>query len=317
MSTMTGLPQNSAQRESLHISSVMAATDFSPASDRAIAEAVSIARHYGAKLHVFNIVSSLGIKLSGAGAMAAATVAAWRDTARLEEYLSLNRLVQDVNASCIVSTRCVYEELESVARRENIDLIVVGTRGRRGLWRLFVGSVAEQVFRNSSCPVLTVGPRMPMEWHTESAASERPILFATDFGRASLEALPRAISLANQLRRRLALLHVLSDVPDPGDHWVQALDFIKLRDRLKATTIEKLARLIPQQAALNQEPAYMVEFGEPAEGIIRAATFLHAGVIILGLNHKTHIETASHLPWSSAYEVVCAAQCPVLTLRNH
>ena len=112
MSTMTGLPQNSAQRESLHISSVMAATDFSPASDRAIAEAVSIARHYGAKLHVFNIVSSLGIRLSGAGAMAAATEAAWRDTARLEEYLSLNRLLQGVNASCIVSTTTAVTKIE-------------------------------------------------------------------------------------------------------------------------------------------------------------------------------------------------------------
>jgi len=95
------------------------------------------------------------------------------------------------------------------------------------------------------------------------------------------------------------------------------MDVIKFRDRLTAATTEKLARLIPQQAALNQEPACMVEFGEPSEGIVRAATFLPAGMIILGLNHKTHVETASHLPWSSAYDVVCTVQCPVLTLRSH
>jgi len=317
VSATAGLPQHSGQLQSLHLKSVLAATDFSPASDRAVAEAISIARHYGAKLYVLNIVSSLGFNLSGAGAMAVAAEAAWRDMARLEDDLSRSRLLQGVEASFVVRSGCVYEVLEDTVQRELIDLVVVGTHGRRGLGRLFVGSVAEQVFRKSSCPVLTVGPRTPSGQHNDSSASERPVLFATDFGPASLEALPRAISLANQLAKRLTLLHVLSDVPEPGDHWFTAMDVIKLRDRLKAATIEQLARLIPQHAALDQEPDYLVEFGEPSQGIVRAATCLRAGMIILGLNQKTHIETASHLPWSSAYDVVCAVQCPVLTLRNH
>ena len=317
MSATTGLPQHSARLQDLHLSSVLAATDFSPASDRAVAEAISIARHYGAKLYVLNIVSSLGFSLSGAGAMAVAAEAAWRDMARLEDDLSRSRLLQGVDASFVVRSGCVYEVIEDTVRLEDIDLIVVGTHGRRGMGRLFVGSVAEQVFRNSSCPVLTVGPRMPSGQHNESAAAERPMLFATDFGPASLESLPRAISLANQLGKKLTLLHVLSDVPAPGDRWFTAMDVIKLRDSLKVATTEQLAKLIPPHAALEQEPGYLVEFGEPSQGIVRAATFLHAGMIILGLNQKTHVESASHLPWSSAYDVVCAVQCPVLTLRNH
>jgi nucleotide-binding universal stress UspA family protein len=254
--------------------------------------------------------------LAGAGAMAMATEAAWRDMARLQDDLSVSRLLQGVDTSFVVSTGCVSEDLQSVVRRENIDLIVVGTHGRRGMSRFFVGSVAEQVFRSSSCPVLTVGPRMAGERHDESAAPERPVLFATDFGRASLKALPRAISLANQLGKTLTLLHVLPAVPEPEDPWFTAMDVIKLCGRLQTATTAKLARLIPP-AALKQEPAYMVEFGEPSEGIVRAATVLHAGLIVLGLNQKTHIETASHLSWSSAYEVVCAVQCPILTLRNN
>ena len=64
------------------------------------------------------------------------------------------------------------------------------------------------------------------------------------------------------------------------------------------------------------ESLFMTEFGEPAEGILRAAEVLHAEAIIMGLNRRAHVEMISHLPWSTAYEVVCRAVCPVLTVRN-
>ena len=215
MSTTTDRPQHTAQLQSLHLRSILAATDFSPASNRAVAEAISLARHYGAKLYVLNIVSSLGINLSGAGAMAVATEAAWRDMAQLEDDLSRSRLLQGIEVSFVVRRGCVHDVLEETVWHENIDLIVIGTKGRHGLERLFFGSIAEQVFRTSSSPVLIVGPRRSTEQHREPAASDRPVLLATDFGPASLEALPRAISLANQLGNRLTLLHVLSAVPNP------------------------------------------------------------------------------------------------------
>ena len=108
MSTGNRVSLNIPRRlQGLHLSSVLAATDFSPASDRAVAEAISIARHYGAKLYVLNIVSSLGFNLSGAGAMAVAAKAAWRDMARLEDDLSRSRLLQGVDASFVVRSGCV------------------------------------------------------------------------------------------------------------------------------------------------------------------------------------------------------------------
>jgi nucleotide-binding universal stress UspA family protein len=98
VTTAIGLGQHPANLQGLHLNSVLAATDFSPASDRAVAEAISIARLYGAKLCVLNVVSSLGINLAGAGAMEMAAEAAWRDMAQLEHDLSLSRLLQGVDA---------------------------------------------------------------------------------------------------------------------------------------------------------------------------------------------------------------------------
>jgi nucleotide-binding universal stress UspA family protein len=68
MTLSASLPDLQTQLPDLQLKSVLIATDFSPASDRAVFQAISIARHYGAKLYVVHIVSSLGFILAGPGA---------------------------------------------------------------------------------------------------------------------------------------------------------------------------------------------------------------------------------------------------------
>jgi nucleotide-binding universal stress UspA family protein len=53
------------------------------------------------------------------------------------------------------------EEILAVARETRSDLIVMGTHGRTGVGRLLMGSVAEQVMRRATCPVLTVKTPVP------------------------------------------------------------------------------------------------------------------------------------------------------------
>jgi nucleotide-binding universal stress UspA family protein len=48
------------------------------------------------------------------------------------------------------------DEIQEYARRESIDLIVMGTHGRGGVAHALMGSVAEKVVRSAACPVLTV-----------------------------------------------------------------------------------------------------------------------------------------------------------------
>ncbi len=315
MTLPASLPDLQTQLPELRLKSVLIATDFSPASDRAVFQAISTARHYGAKLYVVHIVSSLGFILAGPGALALATEAAWRDMAQLEKELSRRRMVQGLASFFFVCSGEVSEKLESIVQREHIDLVVIATNGRKGIGKLLLGSVAEQVFRNSSCPVLTVGPHWVADCERAAPRSDRRLLFATDFGGASLKTLPHAISLANQLGKRLTLLHVLSSLPKLSDCRVTALDAEKARDSAHAAAIQRLAKLVSQEATMKDSPAFMVEFDEPAEGILEAADVLQADMIIMGLPRCTHVETISHLPWSTAYEVVCGAVCPVLTLR--
>ena len=95
-------------------------------------------------------------------------------------------------------------------------LVVVGTHGRPGISKVLMGSVAERIFRQASCPVLTVGPNVSGE--PEAIVDMHTILFPTDFSPESVAAVPYATSLAQEHQARVYLLHVTSgavdDVPE-------------------------------------------------------------------------------------------------------
>ena len=71
----------------IHLKSVLIATDFSEASEKALRHALAIARHYGAKFYLVHVVSSLGFTLVGPDAVIAAIDAVRRDARQLEDDL--------------------------------------------------------------------------------------------------------------------------------------------------------------------------------------------------------------------------------------
>jgi nucleotide-binding universal stress UspA family protein len=299
----------------VQLQSVLLATDFSPVSEKPLQHAVALARHYGAKLFLFHVVGSLGLTLAGPDASLAARTLAWKEAALLERKLVLSGALRDLRHQVIIREGDIRQELEKVIRQEHIDLVVVGTHSRKGVRRLVLGSVAEQIFRCASCLVLTVGPLSPVQSAVE-ASRTRPVLFATDFSAASLRALPYAASFAGQRGTRLALLHVLSPVPHlEGNRWYTAGDVENLRTEVQQTARRRLGELTAR-LGLTVDPLLMAEFGEPAEGILRAADALHAEVITLGLKGQSAFDSLAHLRWSIAYQVACAAACPVLTIRD-
>jgi len=301
----------------LRLKSILVATDFSEASEKPLRHALAIARHYGAKLSLVNVVSSLGFTLVGPDAVSAATEAVWRDVRQLEDDLVQRGTLAGLRHEAIVRQGDVWEELEKVVSQEQVDLLVIGTHGRRGLGKLLLGSVAERVFRRADCLVLTVGPGSFQENPVESTKAIRPFLFATDFGGASLHALPYAISSANHFGARLILLHVLPAVSMlEGFRRYTPGDVMQVRENARMASLRRLEELTAQNAELAVKPEFMVEFGLPGEMILQTADTLKADAIIMGLHRSAHIGAASHMPWATAYEVVCRASCPVLTVRN-
>jgi nucleotide-binding universal stress UspA family protein len=119
---------------------VLFATDFSDASRLAGETAAAFARHFGARLHVLHVVPPVTDPTSAPAALRALA-------AELEPGLSI--------VTTVASGR-VPRQIVDYARRNAIDLIVIGTHGRTGVSHALLGSVAEAVTRRARCRVLTV-----------------------------------------------------------------------------------------------------------------------------------------------------------------
>jgi len=306
-----------ARPDDAPLQSVMVATDFSDASQKPLRRALAIARHYKAKFYLAHVVSSLGFKLAGPGAATEAANAVRRETRQWEDGLVRSGALAGLDHEVIVREGEVWEELKEILTQEKIDMLVVGTHGRRALGKLVLGSVAEQIFRHADCLVLTVGPGSSPDSPVETGRGLGPILFATDFKEGSLHALRYAISYANHFGTKLVLLHVLPAVPmSDGAQRPAAESARDAQEQARADRLRRLEALASQHTKLIVPPEFLVEFGSPSETILQVANRFDADAIVMGLRHTTHIGAASHLPWAVAYQVVCAASCPVLTVRN-
>ncbi len=293
------------------IKSILVATDLSHGSEKPLRYATAIARDYSAKLSLMHVVPSLESTLVGPDDVAEAAETAWNDAEQIEHKLVSEGGLTGLDHQVIIRNGDIWIELEKVIKQEQIDMVVIGTHSHKGLVKLVLGSIAEQIFRHASCPVVTIGPHTP-----ERAVTDGPLLFATDFGEGSKRALPYAISLANKRRAELVLLHVLSLAPDlKGDGWYTPADIAQIQEEEQAATRKRLKELV-EHAGSGVEFGFMAEFGEPGEGILQAAEVLRAEAIIMGLNRTAHADMISHLPWSTAYKIVCRAGCPVLTVRS-
>jgi nucleotide-binding universal stress UspA family protein len=131
---------------------VLVATDFSRASEAALTYGRALARTFGATLHLLHVVENDFLRATAADPRALAAGAKRTLNGRLTDQDCVTlcaRAVVEVDDS-------PAEAIVDYARRERIDLIVMGTHGRSAVAQLLVGSVAERVVRTASCPVLTV-----------------------------------------------------------------------------------------------------------------------------------------------------------------
>lgn len=311
-------PPAPAPTEDIALKTVLIASDFSDASRKPLSHAVSIARHFGAKLYLAHVVSSIGYTIAGADAVESVADSARRELDELEKKLVQDGALTGVPHEFIVRQGDVWEELQGIVREKQADLLVLGTHARHGVARLVMGSVAEQIFRQAGGLVLTVGPHsLPDAPPLDKTAGTLSFLFPTNFDDASAHALPYALAFANHFGAKLVLLHVAPVMPIPEDFsWSRTPDSIdQMRAEATDKAVESLRQFVSRSSRPGGTPELMVEFGNDAETILRVARTLKTDLVIMGLNHSKHGRAISHLPDTTAYQVVTAAHCPVLTVR--
>ena len=256
------------------IHNILMATDFSKCSERALGYAIGIARRYGATLHLFHWVDPTGYQLVGPDAVQAAREAAWRDIQQLDTELIVKGLLRNIQDKLLVADGELSKLLPRIVNERTIDLIVIGTHGRTGWKKLVLGSVAETIFRQASCPVLTIGPNVTRSRVKDDGPHD--ILFPTDFSFQSQAAERYAFSLAKKYGSNLTLLYVLEQASE------KILDE-KDRRLLANASLRDLAKV--HEAVLDNTDC-LVKSGPPADSILRIAVQKQADLIVLGVRAR-------------------------------
>jgi nucleotide-binding universal stress UspA family protein len=292
-------------RTAVRFRNILFATDFSPAAAQAIPYVRKIAKHYDADLLTLYVRPPVVNPMTEPGTWPTDIEAAKAEDEKHREEL--------LGTFAGIRTRVLIEEgssiqscLEAAIEKNNTDLVVIGTRGRTGLGKLLLGSVAEEIFRTVSCPVLTAGPRCDSS--RGGGRQFREILYATDFSPDSQGAGAYAVSLAQEFQSRLILLHVIPEQ--------KAGDLLSAAD-VAASSEKLLRKLVAPEAEAWCKPEYFVERGDPAEKILEFANLRKSDLIVLGVRPEKGMPgAATHLQVATAHKVVSHATCPVLTVRH-
>jgi nucleotide-binding universal stress UspA family protein len=145
----------------IKISRILVPTDFSELANLALDYGVAIAEQFHADLHLLNVVDDYFILAPEAQLMLPDRNEYLHDLKAASKQ-ELSKLPRNCESDSRVSRHTVvgrpFEEIVRFAKEHQIDMIVIGSHGRRGLSHFLLGSVAERVVRTAGCPVLTVRP---------------------------------------------------------------------------------------------------------------------------------------------------------------
>lgn len=297
-----------ASSSKISLKNILFLTDFSEPSKAALPFAAGIARKYGAKVYALNIFM-LAPYVYTTPELTAAAIEAEEENAKLAMGRIQASLAGLENEMIVERGIDIWPAVEREIREHAIDLVVLGTHGRTGAKKFLLGSVAEEIFRRSPVPVLTIGPGVRNSAH--NGGRFHRVIFATDFSVASVAAAPYALTLADENRARLVLLHVMPRPDSRND------DEERRFELSVAEAIHQLYDTVPKDVEFYVPPEVAVEYGEPAERIVATAQGRRADLIVLGLRDATrHIGAATHLERATAHKVVAHATCPVLTVRH-
>jgi nucleotide-binding universal stress UspA family protein len=289
-------------RTRILFSNILVTTDFSQVSKTALPYATALARQYEAKIVVAHALSPDPRLSVPVDPLPVEADPAWLEAeGKLAEF-ALGNSLGVRPAEMLVQRGDVWSVISDIIQNNEIDLVVAGTHGRQGLKKLVLGSEAERIYRRATCPVLTIGPQVPPLGGTNWKL--KTILFPTDGSETSLQALPYALSLAEENEAKLIFLQLMPLVPS------------QYQESDEASAREQLRTLMPGEAEVWCEPEFVARFEFPVDGILRLAEERDVDLIVMGVRKSSETAMQAHLPWPIASQVVAQAKCPVLTVRG-
>lgn len=294
----------------LDVKNILLATDFSGGAAARFAYAHDLAHRTGAQLHVMY-----------AFVLHEETYErpAKRPDTEEEATAALRNLAGDLLGDGASSIQFIVERniaaapaIIDYARSQDIDLIVVGTHGRRGVRRLILGSVAEEVLRSAECPVMTIRPRKEDE--KLPAPPPTSLLVPLDFSKHSAAALCYAKELAGLFGARLDLLHVVEETLHPAFYGIAMQSIYDVEPDIEEKAVEQLKRMLEAAPGPEVEATYEARPGRSGRDIVTYAEERGSGMIVMATHGLTGLE--HFLMGSTTERVVRRSPVPVFTVKS-
>jgi nucleotide-binding universal stress UspA family protein len=293
----------------MQLKSILCPVDFSQFSAVAYEYSLSLAEYYRARLIALHIVELWKYPYADYAAQEA-------DYAKFSKALNEGGEVQlreflkkyaqkEIRPELVVRQGTASDCVLWFAEKEKVDVIVMGTHGRRGFDRLVLGSTTDRVIRKAACPVLVVSNPSHKALATAPDGRHRlsRILYCTDFSHNSECAREYAISVAAEYGAELILLHVAEKAPD-----------LARAESIIAERTQELDKLVSKTERKNLNVRSAVRFGKPYQEIVRYAAEAQASLIIMTARGGDAVDRAVF--GSTTYRVIQLGPCPVLAIHT-
>lgn len=294
----------------LQINDILLARDFSPVSNQALRHAYDLAQRTGARLHVLYAEVLHETPFGSEDRPSPAS-----DLDRIREELRSDGDGQPLGSDVEVVEAVVRDvaagpAILNYASDHDVDLIALGTHGRRGVRRVLLGSVAEEVVRNADRPVLTV--RGAADAPATTPEINR-IVVPVDFSKYARQALQAAREFASLYDARIDALHVIEESLHPAFYVGGVGSVYDVEPDLDLKAAAKLRTFVKNTPGPDVEIESHVLKGRATRTIPEFADEQGADLVAMSTHGQTGLER--FLLGSVAEKVVRHTLCPVLTVK--
>jgi nucleotide-binding universal stress UspA family protein len=296
------------------INRILCPIDFSDFSLDALRHGLKLAEWYSAQVTLFHVYQvSQPLPVEGLAGAVPVFVEVDPNTVVEEVRRFCAPLVgpSNQNVEVVVRPGDAAREIRDEAERTPYDLLILGTHGRSGFERLFLGSVTEKVLRSTRVPVMTIPPPV----REPGSPLYKTILCPLDFSPPSVRALEYALSLAKEADARLILLHAIEDVlGDAGGQTLGHLSVAEYHHQLAQDAVTRLRAVVPDEARVWSRPEERVVRGRAHQEILKVVADEHVDLVVMGVQGKGVV--GKLVFGSTTHRVIREAGCPVLTLHG-
>lgn len=316
---------------------IMCAIDFSEFTDTILSYGKSLALEFGSTLCLCHIVQKI--------IMVSSHMPPYIDYAGIEDERirhtreKLEKMATAIKMDCdiLISAGHPADEIEAMARQNNVDMIIAATHGGSGVKRFLIGSVTNRLLKTLSCPLLVLhSQNNHLIFENKKSIKFKRILVGCDFSRDSQLAFDYALSLAQEFQTQLFLAHVIrptEQIELPGADYIKLQEgdtmwtYSEYIDLQKKTSDEwhnkstlanrletQLSNMVPEESRNWCSPVTILLEGQPYKELIDYAETKKVDMIVLGIRGHGFLE--QFLVGSTTDRVISRASCPVLAVRH-